>query len=347
MASQCMLVAPRKALNRPQRAGGARPDPSGEPAEGQVDRRCLKGVVCVIDEARARRILGQEIESIYDPSFDASDAESTILAPMPDGQRGDRAAHARRNGLWLYPLGADAPLLSHEQEAHLFRKLNYLKYRADKLRRALDPAHARAAEFDEIERLQAEALTVKNEIIRANLRLVVSIVKPRARAGHCLFELASDGNMSLIRAVEKFDYTRGFRFSTYATRAILRNLARTLATERSRHYRFVTGREGVFQATAARCADEQGHESGQRGRPEAIGRMLGRLNDRERGVIVSRFGLEGARAKTLRELGEELGITRQRVRQIEARAREKLREFALEQGLDPIAAGCPVGGASS
>ena len=64
--------------------------------------------------------------------------------------------------------------------------------------------------------------------------------------------------------------------------------------ERSRHYRFVTGHQGVFEATAARRTDEHGDESGRHGNQEAVRRMLDWLSDRERGVIVSRFGLEGA-----------------------------------------------------
>ncbi len=92
---------------------------------------------------------------------------------------------------------------------HLFRKMNYLKYQAHQLRRRLDPAARRTADLDEIERLQEEALAVKNQIIRANLRLVVSIAKRHVGPSNNFFELVSDGNMSLIRAVEKFDFSPG------------------------------------------------------------------------------------------------------------------------------------------
>ena len=87
------------------------------------------------------------------------------------------------------------PLLTREQEAHLFRKMNYLKYKAHRLREELDPAKAKTAELDEIERLQEEALAVKNQIIRANLRLVVSIAKRHVGPSNNFFELVSDGNM--------------------------------------------------------------------------------------------------------------------------------------------------------
>jgi hypothetical protein len=96
-------------------------------------------------------------------------------------------------------LYTEAPLLTREQEALLFREMNYLKYRAAMLRESLDPAGASASELDEIERLQEEAMSVKNQTIRANFRLVVSIAKRRMGPGNDLFELVSDGNMSLIR----------------------------------------------------------------------------------------------------------------------------------------------------
>ena len=106
--------------------------------------------------------------------------------------------------------------------------MNFLKYQAAKLRDSLDPAKPKTLILNEIERLQEESLDVKNQIIRANLRLVVSIAKKRVGPSNNFFELVSDGNMSLIRAVEKFDYSRGFKFSTYASWAIMKNFARTI-----------------------------------------------------------------------------------------------------------------------
>src|SRR5262249_61659972 len=96
------------------------------------------------------------------------------------------------------------------------------------------PKRCTAAELDAIDRLQAEALVAKNQIIRANLRLVVSISKKRVGPSNNFFELVSDGNMSLIRAVEKFDANRGFKFSTYASWAIMKNFARTIREEKTR-----------------------------------------------------------------------------------------------------------------
>jgi RNA polymerase primary sigma factor len=291
-------------------------------------------------EARARRLLEQKLGYVYDRGFDEPDAEATFRAPTPAGAPGAPAGPRPPTGLspYLASLDGNATLLRPDQEAPLFLKMNYLKYRASKLREALDPPSARASDLDEIERLQGEARAVKDQIVRANLRLVVSIARRQAGPGRTFFELVSEGNLSLMLAVEKFDASRGFKFSTYASCAIMRNLARATGQEGIRRHRFVTGHQELFEAAADPGNDEHGRERGRHGRQEAVRQMLGRLSDRERGVIVGRFGLEGAREKTLRQLGEEMGISKERVRQIESRARKKPREFALEQGLDPTAA---------
>src|SRR5207249_326509 len=103
----------------------------------------------------------------------------------------------------------EVPLLTREQEYHLFRQFNYLKFKATRLRRDLDPSRAKSSLMDEIEGLYEQAVQTKNQIVQANLRLVVSIAKRHVNATEDFFQLVSDGNMSLIRAVEKFDYARG------------------------------------------------------------------------------------------------------------------------------------------
>ena len=140
----------------------------------------------------------------------------------------------------------EVPLLTREQEVYLFRKLNYLKYAAGKLREGLDPAQAKSSVMDEIERLYDQAVATKNQIVRANLRLVVSIAKRHVGPTDNFFELVSDGNMSLIRAVEKFDYARGNKFSTYASWAIMKNFARTIPDEHRRRDRFRTSQLETF-----------------------------------------------------------------------------------------------------
>jgi RNA polymerase primary sigma factor len=325
-----------------------------EAAKGQIYRQSLRGVPAealakqmgrgrveieqVINEMRARRLLETRLEFIADESFDAPGATEEILGPDPVA---DQAASPRRGrapeGLPPYLASLyDVPLLTPEQERHLFRKMNYLKYRAHQLREQLDPTRARTEEINAIEWLQEEALAVKNQIIRANLRLVVSVAKRHVGPSNNFFELVSDGNMSLIRAVEKFDYARGNKFSTYASWAIIRNFIRTIPEENHRRDRFITGHEDMFEAAADTRTDEREYESHHRRHQETVEGLLGRLSDRERRILTSRFGLGGATEQTLEQLGHELGVTKERVRQLEAKAREKLRKIAIEEKLDLI-----------
>jgi RNA polymerase primary sigma factor len=278
---------------------------------------------------RAVAVLAKKCELIYSPCFEARDADAAIRAPMPE-----RAHAASRPkppaGLppYLASLYIDGPVLDHQQERHLFRKMNYLKFRAVELRESLEPLRARASDLDKIERLEAEALAVKNQIVRANLRLVVSIAKRFVTPFNNLFELISDGNLCLLRAVETFDFERGFRFSTYATLAIKKELTRAIPRDNMRRHRFVNGPAEVFTAIADHRIGENQDDSDNRLNPQEIERVLRCLDRRERRILVGRFGLDGNRTLTLQQLGCELGISKERVRQIELRAKEKLRQFA-------------------
>ena len=255
----------------------------------------------VPEAARARRILGTELTYIAHPSFDDPGARDAILAPMPapDVAQAPRRTRAPA-GLppYLASLYHEGPLLSREQEAHLFRKMNYLKYLASRLRDRIDPARARTADLDEIERHLDEALAIRNQIVRANLRLVVSIAKRHLGPGDDLFERVSDGNYALIRAVDRFDYARGNKFSTYATWAILNEFARHVPREeppRPPRSSSATTRPSRSPPTPAPTSTSS--EEAQERRQEAVERLLGRLDDRERRIIVGRYGIGGAASR--------------------------------------------------
>jgi len=298
--------------------------------------RTRSSIYRLINEVRARRLLDTKLEYIPHPSFDDRASAGEIMTPMPP-PAGGKAPRRPKAPKGLPPYLAslyEVPLLDREQELHLFRQMNFLKHQAFKLREELDPARAKTSELDRIEELQEGALAVKNQIIRSNLRLVVSIAKRHVGPSNNFFELVSDGNMSLIRAVEKFDFSRGNKFSTYASWAIMKNFARTIPEENYRRDRFVTGHEEMFEAAADNRTDEHEYESTLKRMQEAIKGMLDRLDDRERLIITSRFGLGGAAERTLEQLGKELGITKERVRQIESRGVDKLRKIAGEQRLE-------------
>jgi RNA polymerase primary sigma factor len=282
-----------------------------------------------LTEVRDRPRLGAEIGFVPHPSFDDPAMHPEILgpAPAPSGVQ-PTPRFKPPAGFVSYLAGLDSsPLLTREQEAHLFRKMNFLKHQAARLRGVINPAEA--ADLDLIEALRGEAVAVKNQIVLANLRLVLSFVKKVIRPGQEFAELVSEGYVALIRAVEKFDFSRGYRFGTYAWRAIMNGLPRDPSRDRRRD-RLVTGREAMLEAVPDSRFDGRQSEAEQHRLQEAVRGLLGRLDDRERRIIVGRFGLEGAREKTLDQLGKELGVSKERIRQIENRARGKLRQFAEE-----------------
>jgi RNA polymerase sigma factor (sigma-70 family) len=308
-------------------------------------RRTRTSMYRVINERRAQHLLEQPLEYIYHPSFDDPAREGEIVALMP----GEEAYHARRREMRvpkdvpaeLAPL-YEWPLLNKEQEQHLFRKMNYLKYRAAKLRERLstptgkiDAAAARTPELDRIEELQGQASDVKDLLINANMRLVVSIAKRHAAQAENFFELLSDGNMSLIRAVEKFDFGRGFKFSTYASWAIMKNFARSIPEEKHRRERYVTGHEDLFEASPDNRTDEQECLASAEQAAFRVNRLLEYLDPREREIIRMRAGLdEDGRPHTLEEIGKKLSITKERVRQLNVRIMKKLRDLAQDQEMD-------------
>jgi len=286
----------------------------------------------VINEMRAVRIAELPLDFIPNARFSRKGADNACLGPMPESETPTRKPR-RPSGLPPYLASLyEISLLTREQEQHLFRKYNYLKFKAIRLRDQLDPENPKAATMDEIEQLYEQIVDIKNQIARCNLRLVVSIAKRRVSPDQNFFELVSDGNLSLLRAVEKFDYARGNKFSTYASWAIMKNYARTIPGEYRHRDRFRTSHDELFSATQEERGNPMVEEGLQTDRESKVQRILRRLDDREQQIIIGRFGLDHSREPlTLKEVGVELGVTKERIRQIEARALNKLRLAAQEE----------------
>lgn len=292
----------------------------------------------IINEIRAAQIMEFPLDYIGNEEFARRCMKKKrveVSGPLPDS---DLPAKKSRVPSGIPPYLAnlyEVSLLTREHEAHLFRKMNYLKYKASKLRETLDVNRPKRRLMDQIERLCEESVATKNQIIRANLRLVVSIAKRYVGPAADFFELVSDGNISLFRAAEKFDVSRGYKFSTYASWAIMRNFARTIPAAFRQRDRFCTSHSEMFIATEDSRTDQYQQESEQIQRESRVKQLLSRLDEREQQIITDRFGLaRGQQPLTLKQVGAAMGVTKERIRQIQVRAMAKLRKAAAENPSD-------------
>jgi RNA polymerase sigma factor (sigma-70 family) len=306
--------------------------------------RTRSSIYRIITEERSHELLREPIEYMASPEFEQADADEKIL--------GDRTVdavlegpEARRHptppkGLPVYLKTLyKTPLLTRDEERSLFRRYNYLKYKAARLRQGLRDSRApKVGRIEGIEKLLDEANRVKNRIIQANLRLVVNIAKRHVGLHTNFFELISDGNMSLIRAVDKFDYMRGFKFSTYASWAIMKNFARSVPQAGKRLERFQTGRDELLETSRdLRFEGEEPYREPDVTVRQSIERVLDQLEEREREIVMRRFGLGDVRSpQTLEEVGQHFGVTKERVRQIEGRALNKLRRLLSPETVEEV-----------
>ena len=308
------------------------------PALAQQFCRAPSRIYRIINEMRAARVMQLPLDYIGNEQFArlrSTKKEAEILGSLPQNDLPTKKPRLL-SGLPPYLASLyDVSLLTREQEAHLFRKMNYLKYKASVLRAQLDSNRPKSTLMKQIEKLYDESVTIKNQIIRANLRLVVSIAKRYVGPAGDFFELVSDGNMSLMRATEKFDVSRGNKFSTYASWALMKNFARTIPDARRQQDRFSTSYSEMFSTITDGRGDYYEQESAQIQRESQVKRILGQLDERERQLVTSRFGLiRGQEPLTLKQVGAAMGVSKERVRQIQVRALSRLREAAEEARIE-------------
>ncbi len=284
------------------------------------------------DIPRARRLLTTDLTHVAHPSFDDPTSREAILALAIGFEDRERVRIAACADPGENP-GLEDRFPNREREAHAFRKLNYLKFLACRIRDGIDPDSPDPGDLDEIERLQAAALRLKNRIVETHLPLAISVAQKRFRPGYDRSDRISDAVLTLIRAVDRFDYARGHRFNTYATWAIINELARC-----DRHLRrcrlsalaFLQDQPATHESDGERYEQEEAQDVCR----AAVDRLLGRLDWRERRILEFRHGIGGIPEQSLKQIGRDLGISKERVRQIEQRAHAKLRSLVRRKDVE-------------
>ena len=279
----------------------------------------------IINQRRTRALVGRKIDFIDSSEFLETGAEENIL--VGGGEFVSRYVAGKKPGT----------LLKRDEETELFRRYNYLKYLGCLARTKINMSSPSAGLLNQVEGYLEQAEEIKTIIIEANLRLVVSIAGKHLGTGANMADLVSEGNFSLMRAVEKFDYTRGYRFSTYASWAIAKDFARKIPAETSRPDKPTTGDLSNIQKDMriADMVDIAAVENAHRSLGEVI---TNNLTEREQYVIRSHFGLEQGTVRkkpaTLKQIGKELNLSKERVRQIELMALQKLRHSLSPEQFD-------------
>jgi RNA polymerase sigma factor (sigma-70 family) len=283
--------------------------------------------------ARVRDWIEREISFVDNPDFGAPNANARIQRPRPGLVEESVTSATSMPGLAFVSGLVDAPLLTPDEEVTLFTWMNFLKYRAEQSRQRLDLNEPDGSLVDQVEADLREAVSVRNRIVRGNMRLIVALARKLAVNLDQMSELIGEATVPLIRAVELFDVGLGNRFSTYATWAIRNHMFRCLKRQQASRDRT----SGIDPLHLDRLPDERTDPEEDAllsiQRVESVRCLLTSLNDRERLVIAARYGLDGEpRGQSLQEIADRVGLSKERVRQIALTAIEKLRGVLTTSG---------------
>lgn len=326
-------LSPLEQMRRRQRVGIA----ASAPVKGEGVKP-VKKRLSSDDERLLNQIMSGEQDFIDSPAFYESGAEKKIYEEAPDVPKPDTT--------WYHPVmddlsstsrsrtvkSAQQVILTGAQEKILFHQFNYARYRVWKIQEDVNAAASRqptVEQADEILRWYRLSDRIREQIAETNLALVLAMAK-RTRMSEVDFaDLVSEGNMALLRAVDKFDAGRGYKFSTYACRAILKAFSRQGMKLSKYRQRFPTDFDPKLERSNFLETKRAGFE---KDAAEEVKRIVlenrADLSDVERTVIEHRFGLESGELEkpmTLEQVGQIIGVTKERVRQIQNKAMEKIK----------------------
>lgn len=284
--------------------------------------------------ARLRDWIEREITYVEHPLYAQPDAAIRIAAQRPASLDHQPASAKPEPGLAFVAGIVEAPLLTVDEETYLFTWMNFLRYRAEQSRKRLNLNQPDGSLLDRIDADIRQAIEVRNQIVRSNLRLAVALARKLSESLDQMSDLIGESAAPLIRSVELFDIGLGNRFSTYATWAVRNHMLRCLKRRRTSQDR-VTGHDHTWldrlPGVAANPEDETRLAAQ---RSKVVENLLESLSDRERAVITARFGLNGQpTGQSLQDIAERIGLSKERVRQIALAAIEKLQGVATNDSL--------------
>jgi RNA polymerase sigma factor (sigma-70 family) len=298
----------------------------------KVSRRLSKE-----DEQLLAQILATEQDFIDSPVFREPEAERKIYDEAPPVAKPDTS--------WYHPVmddlspgksrtvkSAQQVILTGAEERVLFHQFNFARFRVWTIQNEIKASATKKPTSDQAEeilRWHRRAEIIREQIAETNLALVLAMAK-RTRMSEVDFaDLVSEGNMALLRAVDKFDAGRGYKFSTYACRAILKAFSRQGMKLSKYRQRFPTDFDPKLEKSNFL---EMKRNTFEKDAAEEVKRIVqdnrADLTEVERTVIEHRFGLEsgdGEKPMTLEQVGQIIGVTKERVRQIQNKAMEKIR----------------------
>ncbi|MEU3647616.1 RNA polymerase sigma factor [Lentzea sp. NPDC034063] len=385
--------APRKTAGKadPAAKGTAKSGDEPEDMEGAPGAEDLVEDVEIVDEPVVDE--PEEAEDTADSKtgdFVWDEEESEALRQARKDAELTASADSVR--AYLKQIGKVA-LLNAEEEVELAKRIEAGLYAAERVRRSEEDAEKLTPQLRrDLRWIVRDGERAKNHLLEANLRLVVSLAKRYTGRGMAFLDLIQEGNLGLIRAVEKFDYTKGYKFSTYATWWIRQAITRAMA-DQARTIRIPVHMVEVINKLG-RIQRELLQDLGREPTPEELAKemditpekvleiqqyarepisldqtigdegdsqlgdfiedseavvavdavsftllqdqlqsVLATLSEREAGVVRLRFGLTDGQPRTLDEIGQVYGVTRERIRQIESKTMSKLRHPSRSQVL--------------
>lgn len=287
------------------------------------------------DQMTLKRILTNKCDYVPNALFTKPKAQRAIFDEAPTIRRPDTS--------WYHPVMENAVdsrsvnhsgnvLLTAAEERALFLQFNYCRFKVAEIRKQIGDGPVTTDLARQILDWYAKAEAYRDQIAQTNLALVLAMAK-RTRMSEVDFsDLVSEGNMALLRAVDKFDAARGFKFSTYACRAILKAFSRAGVKHSKYRSIFPTDFDPKLEKSDYMEKKREGHEDDC---VDEIRQIIkdnrAELSDIEQEVIVHRFALgrkpvtSDASPLTLEQVGKIIGVTKERVRQIQNKALEKIR----------------------